>query len=75
MNVPELPKEPNLTVQTSAVSVFNQGSLATMTEAQTKDPGPLGLVIQYVHKGDRLKGLAISKIRFKAVQMYQLQFD
>ena len=50
-NVPELHEVPNLAVQTSAVSVFNQVSLATMAKAQTKD-SVLGLVIQYVHKGE-----------------------
>ena len=58
INVPELPEVPNLTVQTSVVSVFNQVSLATMVKEQTKD-SKLGLVIQYVHKGDKLKGLTI----------------
>ena len=36
VNVPELHKVPNLTVQTSAVSVFGQVSLATMSKAQAK---------------------------------------
>ena len=49
-NVPELHEVPNLTVQTSAASVFDQVSPATMAEAQTKD-SVLGLVIPYVHKG------------------------
>ena len=66
MNVPELPEVPNLTVQTSAVSVFNQVSLATMARAQTKD-SVLGLVIQYVQKGDKPNGSAISKSRCKTV--------
>ena len=66
MNVPELPKVPGLVIQTSAVSVFNQISPATMAKAQTKN-SVLALVIQYVHKGDRPKGYAISKIRYKAV--------
>ena len=72
MNVPELPEVPDLTVQTSAVSVFNQVSPATMAKAQTKD-SVLALVIQYVHKGDKPNGSAISKIR--AVWRYLLQFD
>ena len=74
MNVPELPEVPNLTVQTNAVSVFYKVSLATMAKAQTKD-SVLGLVIQYIHKGDKLKGLAISKFGNEAVQKYFLQFD
>ena len=52
MNVPELTEVPNLTVQTSAVSVFNQVSLGTMAKVQTKD-SVLGLVIQYVHRVDK----------------------
>ena len=44
MNVPELHEVPDLTVQTRAVSVFNQVSLATMAKAQTKD-SVLGLVM------------------------------
>ena len=43
VNVLEFHKVPNLTVQTSVVSVFDQMSLATMAEAQTKD-SVLGLV-------------------------------
>ena len=37
MNVPELHEVPDLTVQTSVVSVFNQVSPDTMTKVQTKD--------------------------------------
>ena len=66
VNVPESHEVPNLTLQTSAVSVFDQVSLATMAEAETKD-SVLGLVIQYIHKGDKPKGSVISKIRCKAV--------
>ena len=33
VNVPRLHEVPNLTIQTSAVSVFNQVSLATIAEA------------------------------------------
>ena len=51
MNVTEFHALPNLTVQTSAVSVFYQISLATMAEAQTKD-FVLGLVIPYIQKGE-----------------------
>ena len=50
-NVPESPDVPNITVQTSAVSVFNQMSLAIMAEEQTKD-SVLGLVTKYVLKGE-----------------------
>ena len=39
VNVPELHEVTNFTVQTSAVSVFDQVSPATMAEAQTKDSG------------------------------------
>ena len=74
MSVPGLYEVPNLTLQTSAVSVLDQVSLATMAKAQTKDY-ILGLVIQYVHKREIPKGLAISKITCKAVQKYLLQFD
>ena len=74
MNVPEGLEVPDHTVQTSAVSVFNQMSLVTMAKAQTKD-SVLGLGIQYVHKEDKPKGSPISKIRCKAVQKYLLQFD
>ena len=52
---------------------FNEVSPATMAKAQTKD-SILGLVIQYVHKGDKPKGSMISKIKCKAVQKYLLQF-
>ena len=44
MSVPKLPEVPNLMVQTSTVSVFDQVSLATMAEAQAKH-SVLGLVI------------------------------
>ena len=40
----------DLTVQTSAVSIFDQVPLATMAKAQCKD-SVLGLVIPYIHKG------------------------
>ena len=58
MNMPELPEVSNLTAQISAVSVFNHVSLATMAKAQNKDY-VLGLVIQYVYKGDKAKGSVI----------------
>ena len=44
VNVPELHDVPNLTVQTSAVSVFDQVSPATMVKEQASD-SVLGLVI------------------------------
>ena len=65
---------PNLTAKNSAVSVFNQVPLATMAEAQCRD-SVLGLVIPYIHKGVKPKGLVIAKIRCKAAQKYLLQFD
>ena len=63
--MPEFYAVPNLTVQTSAVSVFDQVPPATMAEAQSKD-SVLGLVIPFMHKGVKPKGLVISKIRCKA---------
>ena len=57
-NVHELHEIPNLIVQTSAVSVFDQVSLATMAKAQTNDT-VLGLVIQYACKEEKPKGSAI----------------
>ena len=74
MNVSEFHEIADLTVYTSAVSVFDQVSWATMTGGQTKD-SVLGLVIPYRHKGVKPKGLVISKIRCKAVHNYLLQFD
>ena len=74
-NGPKFHEVPNqLTVQTSAVSVFDQVPLASMANAQTKD-SVLGLVIPFVHKGVKPKGSMISKIRCKAVCKYQLQFS
>ena len=49
VNEPGLHEVPNLTVQTSALSVFNQVSPATKAKAQAKD-SVLELIIQYVHK-------------------------
>ena len=66
INVQELPEIPNLILQTNVISVFNHVSPATMAKAQTKH-SVLGLVIQYVHKGDKPKRSATSKIRCKAV--------
>ena len=65
---------PDLTVLTSAVSIFNQVPPATMVEAQSKD-SVLGLVIPFVHTGLKPKGSVIAKIRCKAAQKYLLQFD
>ena len=48
--MPKLHEVPDLTVQTSAVSVYDQVSPANMANEQAKD-SVLGLVIQYVHKG------------------------
>ena len=67
--VPQMHEVPNLTVQTSAVSVFDQVSPATMAKAQAKD-SVLELIIQYMHKGKKPKGLTISEIRCMAVQKY-----
>ena len=72
--MPKVHAVPDLTVQTSAVSVFNQVPLATMAEAQSKD-SVLGLVIPFVYKGVKPKDLVISKIKCKAAQKYLLQFD
>ena len=73
-SMPEFHAIPDLTAQTSAVSVFDQVPLATMAEAQCKD-SVLGLVIPYICKGVKPKGLVIAKIRCKAAQKYLLQFD
>ena len=56
MNVPELHEVPDLSVQVSAVTVFDQVSLTTMAKAQTKD-SILGLVIPYMCK-EKTKGLS-----------------
>ena len=73
-NRPKLCAIPKLTAQTSAVSVFDQVPLATMAKAQLKD-SVLGLVIPFMHKGVKPKGLTIAKIRCKAAWKYLLQFD
>ena len=62
--MPELHEVPNLTVQTSAVSVFGQVSLATMGEAQTKD-SVLGLVIPYVLKGENQRAQSFPELDAK----------
>ena len=72
--MPELCAIPDLTAQTSAVSVFDQVPPATMAEAQLKD-SVLGLVIPFVHKGFKPKVSVIAKIRCKAARKYLLQFD
>ena len=72
--MPKFYAVPDLTVQTIAVSVFNQVPPATMAKAKHKD-SVLGLVIPFIHKGVKPKGLVISKIRFKAVHKYLLQFN
>ena len=48
--MPRFHAVPDLTAQTSTVSVLDQVPLATMAKAQCKD-FVLGLVIPYVHKG------------------------
>ena len=57
-NGPEFHAMPDLIIQTSKVSVFNQVPLATMAKAQTKD-SVLGLVIPFIHKGVKPKGSVI----------------
>ena len=71
---PEFHAIPDLTAQTSAVSVFDQVPPASMAEAQLKD-SVLGLVIQYICKRVKPKGSVIAKIRCKAAWKYLLQFD
>ena len=61
VNVPELHEIPNLTVQTSAVSVFSKVSLATMAEANTKH-SVLGLVTTHVHKGENQRAQSFPKL-------------
>ena len=73
-NVPKFHAVSDLTVQTSAVSVFDQMPPATMAKAQSKD-SVLGLVIPFMHKGVKPKGLAIANNKCKATQKYLLQFD
>ena len=73
-SMPECHAIPNLTAQTSAVSVFDQVPPATMAEAQLKD-SVLGLVIPFIRKGVKPKVSAIAKVRCKAARKYLLQFD
>ena len=47
-SMPEFHAIPNLTAQTSAVSVFDQVPPGTIAKAQHKD-SVLGLVIPYIH--------------------------
>ena len=72
--MPDLCAIPDLTAQTSAVSVFDQVLPATMAKAQLKD-SVLGLVIPFVRKGVKPKVSVIAKIRCKAARKYLLQFD
>ena len=58
----------------NSVSVLNQVTPEDMVEEQKRDP-ILRLVCQYVTAGEKLKTLAISKIKSKAVRKYLLQFD
>ena len=60
-NVPEFHAVPDLTVQTRAVSVFDQVPLATMAKSQTKD-SVIGQAIPFICKGVKPKGSVISKL-------------
>ena len=62
--MPEFHTVPDLTVLTTAVSVFDQVPLVTMVKAHSKD-SVLGLVIPFVCKGVKTKGSIIAKIRCK----------
>ena len=64
MNVPKFHAVPNLTVQTSAVSVFDQVSPAIMAKAQTKD-SVLGLVIPYICKKENQRAWSFQKLNAK----------
>ena len=64
-SMPEFHAVPNLTAQTSAVSVIDQVPPTTMPKAQCKD-SVLGLVIPYICKGVKPRGSVIAKIRCKA---------
>ena len=64
-SMPKFYAIPNLTAQTSAVSIFDQVQPAATAKAQCKD-SVLGLVIPYIHKGVKPKGSVIAKIRCKA---------
>ena len=58
----------------NSVSVLNQVTPEDMAEEQKRDL-ILGLVCPYVTAREKLKSLAIAKIKSKAVQKYLLQFD
>ena len=58
----------------TSVSVLNQVTPEDMAEEQKRD-SILGLVCQYVTAREKLKALAISKVKSKALQKYFLQFD
>ena len=62
--MPEFHAIPNITAQTSEVSVFDQVPLATMAEAQCKD-SVLGLVIPYIHKGLNQRAQLLQKLDAK----------
>ena len=70
-NGPKFHAVSDLTVQSSAVSAFDQVPLATMAKVQTKD-SVLGLVIPFVCKVVKTKGLGDFKIRCKAIHKYLL---
>ena len=57
----------------NSVSVPNQVTPEDIAEEQKRDP-ILGLVCQYVTAGEKVKPLAITKIKSKAVWKYLLQF-
>ena len=57
----------------NSVSVLNHVTPEDMAEEQKRDP-ILGLVCPYVTAGEKLKSLAITKIKSKAVWKYLLQF-
>ena len=57
----------------NSVLVLNQVTPKDMAKEQKRDP-ILGLVCPYVTAGEKLKSLAIAKIKSKAVQKYLLQF-
>ena len=58
----------------NSVSVLNQVTPDNMVEEQRRD-STLGLVCQYLTAREKLKTLAISKIKSKAVRKYLMQFD
>ena len=57
-----------------SVSVLNQVTPENMADEQKRDP-ILGLFCPYVTAREKLKPLAITKIKLKAVREYLLQFD